>query len=164
MFREAERYEFENVTPEISTRLAYPDPVDVSRIAFFFTAENKQTLPEAAHGETRHFVAAWQQAWTAQRRPELTYRRTRDAVFLDDARDRANPVSHAWYGPLAFAYEACAEPHTATEVHDALRREMALNCSREDVAEALDGFCQSGFMLLDKGSYLSLALPANPNW
>jgi hypothetical protein len=115
------------------------------------------TLPDEAHAPTQAWIGEW------QRRSDdaLTYRRAGEAIFVDDARGDAPQHTHAFHGPLARAYEACCDTmRTPRQV----AAQLGAGYDESGLRAALDGFCDAGLMVAEADRYLSLALPANPNW
>jgi ribosomal peptide maturation radical SAM protein 1 len=155
-----------DVRPEPSYDHVYPPKVDLSKVAYFFEGELDNTLPDAAHADTLSLVRDWKGIWDLDCPHSLTYRRTLDALLVDDNRGDAFRGTHAFEGPAALAYEFCGETmHTAVEVLAHIAD--GVSGARYDVAEVasvLDEFCRRGLMVSEDGRYLALALPSNPNW
>jgi ribosomal peptide maturation radical SAM protein 1 len=163
-FVKRDEFPIKDLRPEESYNFAYPHGVDLEKIAYFFDYNMEDTLPDTIHEETRQWIDLWKQSWGSNSQDTLFYRRTLDALFIDDKRGSGQGVSHAIYGSMALIYEYCSETmRSASQVlqHLALQ---GYCCPNNEVVEALNFFCQSGVMLSENGQYLSLALPANPNW
>ena len=148
------------IRPEASYGYVYPESVDLARAAYFFDFEFENTLPLDAYKSVREEVAAWREAWKRSPRPTLRYRASPGLVEVVDARPPGKALTYHFDGPLAGLYAACAErPRRAT----ALRKELGLEESAEEIEAALDLFCDRGLVMRDGERFLSLALPATPN-
>jgi hypothetical protein len=155
-----------DVRPERSYRYVYPLHVDLEKIAYFFDCSMGETAAEEAHRATQELVAQWQQRWESDQRARLVYRRLPDAVLIDDQRGSGQGRRHTLLGPWALAYEFCGETmRTAGQVAEHLGSGPAgLGLSETVLAAGLEDLCARGLMVGEDGQYLSLALPANPNW
>ena len=165
-FTDRELFPIRDIQPEASYNYVYPPQVALDRVAYFFDYRMEQTVPDDAHEETRDLVEEWQRRWNARSPDTLVYRRTHDALFIDENRGSGHRISYAFDGPAALMYEYCSETmQTTAAVAEFL--EAALGWPRftlDDVQRALEEFCRLGLMLTEDGKYLSLALPVNPNW
>ena len=163
-FVKKDEFPIKDLRPEKSYNFAYPLGVDLEKIAYFFDYTMEDTLPDSMHKETSQWIDLWKQNWGSNSQATLSYRRTLDALFIDDKRESEQGVSHAIYDSMALIYEYCGETmRSASQVFQHLELQ-GYCCSNNEVVEALNFFCQSGVMLSENGQYLSLALPANPNW
>jgi hypothetical protein len=55
--------------------------------------------------------------------------------------------------------------HTAEQVGEWLRSmPTVLDVGEVELSAGLEALCHKGLMVSENGRYLSLALPANPNW
>jgi ribosomal peptide maturation radical SAM protein 1 len=155
-----------DVRPEASYRYVYPPYVALDKVAYFFNYQMEQTVPDEVHSGTRELLKEWQQRWASKFPDTLVYRRTEDALFIDENRGPGRRLSYVFDGPWALMYEYCGEtmrtiPHVVEDL------QVALGWSRfaeADVRTALEEFCRLGLMLSEDGKYLSLAVPVNPNW
>jgi ribosomal peptide maturation radical SAM protein 1 len=164
-----DRKEGENihsVAPETAYRFLYPSYVDLDKIAYFFDYEIESSILSEDYAETEAWVREWQQRAYSDEPDTLYYRRTPDCLFIDDNRGPERRGTHVFYGPLAQMYEYCSETmRTAPEVTAYLvASPQGYSYQREEIEAGLREFCRLGLMLSEDGQYLSLALPANPNW
>jgi ribosomal peptide maturation radical SAM protein 1 len=166
IFFDRERFPALNLRPAESYGLVYPPGVDLAKIAYFYDGDLQDTAPEVVHEPTAQLVADWQRDWNSDRPSSLLYRRTLDALTIEDNRWNQPQGSHTLTGPLALAYEFCSETMRSA-------RQIACHISaaggdaafdEEEVAATLDSLCRRGLMLVEDGGYFSLALPANRNW
>jgi ribosomal peptide maturation radical SAM protein 1 len=159
------RFPARSVRPEPSYSHVYPSHVDTSKIAYFFEGQLDDTVPDEVHDETVSLVREWKEIWNSPEPHTLSYRRTLDALLIDDCRGASFCGSHTFYGPAALAYEHCGETmHTALEVSSHLEDRCGARYGVEEVQAVLDEFCRRGLMISENGRYLALALPSNPNW
>jgi ribosomal peptide maturation radical SAM protein 1 len=165
-FCSADRFPIREVKPEASYYHIYPPHVALERLAYFFEYEMAETVPEKAHAASRTWVMEWQRRWYSDQRDTLYYRRTRDSLFVDDNRGPERRGTYALYGRMALIYEYCSETmRTVPQVTRHLASSpQRLKCPVEEVQAAMSEFCRVGLMLNEDDHYLSLALPANPNW
>lgn len=165
-FSERGKFPVRDLRPEASYSHVYPSHVALDKIAYFFDYEMGDTLPEEVHAQTREWVRHWRKRWTSGTPDSLTYRRTLDSLYVDDNRGDSRRGSYAFYGPLASIYEACSDA-IMTPAQLAAHLETLPDGGsypEEQIKEALEEFCKLGLMVKEDGKYLSLALPANPNW
>jgi ribosomal peptide maturation radical SAM protein 1 len=159
-----EEFAVRDVRPEGSYAHVYPPHVALAKVAYFFDYAMGGTLPPDAHEATRELTEDWKRRWHSDRPDTLRFRRTLDALFVDDNRAHLEPGSHAFYGPVAQAYEFCTDTmRTAAQVREHLAA-GGQPFPEEEVRATLEMFCQRGLMVGEGGEYLGLALPVNPNW
>lgn len=147
------------VRPEASYAYVYPAGVQLERIAYFFEHELEHTLPEASFGATVQAVHDWRAAWAEGQRPALRFWSSPGYLHIEDQRRAEDAGSYTFEDDLATLYVACSDaPRTPSSLCATLggRHDAA------GIAGALDEYCARGLMMHDQGSYLSLALPANP--
>lgn len=163
-FFDRDSFPIENIRPLGAYRHIYPpEAIDLQSIAYFFDYEMGNTVSDASRTELSQHVDAWKAAWTAGRKPELTYQRAPDWIQVLDRR-REEPAYHSFDGFEAAVYEFCGETdRTETQVLEELEH-RGINVDAEAVREALAKFCALGLMLTEDDRFFSLALPANQNW
>lgn len=164
VFNDRAAFPARTLQPEPSYRYVYPDDVDLTKVAYFFDGALDDTLPDEVHQPTVDLVRRWKAEWHSDAPPTLFYRRIRDAVLIDDERDRESKGTHVFHGPMAAMYElGTATMCTVAAVTEHLR-EAGHAYGEDEVRWGLDEFCRRGLMIAEDGRYLSLAVPANPNW
>jgi ribosomal peptide maturation radical SAM protein 1 len=156
----------EDARPRRAYEFIYPiDDIDLSAIAYFFDYEPDATVSEPGTERLRRIVAQWQELWTTPVRPALVYRRAPDWIQIVDRRRPDEPAVHALHGLDAAIYELCSE---TDRTPDRVARELASagwgTVTVPRIEDALDRICALGLAVQDDGRFLSLALPANPNW
>jgi ribosomal peptide maturation radical SAM protein 1 len=154
-----------NVKPLEVYRFVYPaDQIDLGEVAYFFDYEMDSTLPEASHSDLRAEIEAWKSAWERSPRPALVYQRAPDWIQILDRRSET-VQAHAFHGPEAAIYEFCGETERTVEAICKQASDVpATSLDASEVSASLQKFCDLGLMLEEKGRFLSLALPTNPNW
>jgi ribosomal peptide maturation radical SAM protein 1 len=164
-FFDRDQFPVREVQAESSYRFVYPPSVDLDKIAYFFDYRMDDTLPDEAHVATQRWVEEWKQRQASDQPDTLFYRRTQDALLVDDNRRQGQRGTHPFYGPLALAYEFCSETmRTVPNVAAHLSAADGSSYREDEVRDALEEFCARGLMVTEEGRYLSLALPTNPNW
>ncbi|GHO82600.1 RiPP maturation radical SAM C-methyltransferase [Dictyobacter formicarum] len=165
-FTEQGAFPIHDVRPEASYSYVYPAYVELDKIAYFFDYQMENTTKDDVHSETCEWVREWRRRWEAGSSYTLTYRRTDDALFIDDNRGIDKMIPFVFEGPLALIYEYCSETmRTVPQVVEYLGSlPDGQQFPQNEIRGALDVFCQAGLMLSEEGKYFSLAIPANPNW
>jgi ribosomal peptide maturation radical SAM protein 1 len=144
-------------TPERSYRYVYPHDVDLNKIAYFFDYQLEGGVPESAYAAVQSAVAAWSEAWLAEKPPLLTYWSAPHFVQIRDQRWPGHMGTYTFEDTLADLYLACmSRPTTAA----AARRQLGLRLPAEAVQEFFIEFRDRGLMFLDGPFALALALPA----
>ena len=165
VFFDRDHFKMKWCKPNQSYTFVYPSSVNIEKAAYFFDYELEDTLPEEVHLPTAELLKQWREVWSEGRQGVLVYRRTKDAVIVDDSRDPATQGSHLFTGPVAAMYEFCSPTmHTPAQVAAYLREHNAAPVGEDEVRWTLDQFCERSLMVSESGRYLSLALPVNPNW
>ena len=84
----------------------------------------------------------------------------------DNRGPREQRGSHAFYGPLAAAYEFCGDTmRSTTQIATFLKDRFGGELPPDDeVRAAMAEFCRRGLAVAEDDKYFSLALPVNPNW
>lgn len=143
----------------------YPGTVDVERIAYYFDYRMEDTVPYEATSALRSAVDQWKDAWSTQPLPLLVYQRAPDWIQIIDRRDPGSPRAVSLDGPEALAYELCAETaRTARAICAEVQARFGPEFNAERVDAMLHAFAEQGLAVEEDGHFLSLALPANPNW
>jgi ribosomal peptide maturation radical SAM protein 1 len=153
-----------NVRPLEVYRLIYPEEeINLDEISYFFRYEMDSTLPDENHHDLRQEIEHWKSAWKRSPRPALMYQRAPDWIQIVDRRGEQT-AAHAFSGRDAAIYEFCGETDRTVEAVCKHLAESDEAGDLDEVRAALEQFCGLGLMLEENGRFLSLALPANPNW
>jgi hypothetical protein len=140
--------------------------VAADKIALFFDCEVGDTVAPETHEETKAWVQEWRRRWMSETRDTLVSRRTPGALFIEDNRGSERRGTYTFHDPIATIYSECDESmRTPKGVWSAMASDGRLpDVSESDVREILDELCRLGLMVGEDERYLSLAIPANPNW
>jgi ribosomal peptide maturation radical SAM protein 1 len=165
-FTETSHYPIRNIRPEASYHHIYPNHVDIEKAAYFFEYVMDDVVADEQLYATDDWVQEWRRRWARDSGPDsLSYRRTRDAVVIDDRRGDGPGHRYVFDGPLGLAYEHCGETaRSVSEVVRHLHESYGRRFSESEVRGALEEFCSAGLMLAEDDLYLGIALPTNPNW
>ncbi|HUT52842.1 MAG TPA: RiPP maturation radical SAM C-methyltransferase [bacterium] len=162
-FIERDKFPVHDVRPLASYAHVYPAGVDLARAAYFFDYKMDNAVADEELAGLKQFLAAWQKTWNDGRPDSLTFRRTEDAIFIDDARLGKQETS-AFYGPMAAIYAFCSDsPRSLRDLELHLQASPA-TAAFTKTATTLQYFIAAGLMLSEHNQFLSLALPVNPNW
>ncbi len=166
LFMDRARFPAKRIQWEPSYGFAYPDYVDLGRLAYFYEAEFNGHLEDEVHGKTVELVKAWKQTWTSKERETLTFSRTHDAVYIQEGRRNFFKGTHELQGPLGRLYVECSGlPMTVEKATRALHAAFPdTKWAEEDVESALTMLCERGWMVTERGKYFGLAIPENRNW
>jgi len=166
LFANREGFPISGLQPQPSYQHVYPPLVATDRVAFFFDCEIGDTVAPEAHDQETAWIEEWSRRWSSESPDTLVYRRTPGALFIEDNRGSKRRGTYSFRDPVATIYTECDETmRTPRAVRSAMATDGRLPAlSESDVQEALDEFCRLGLMVGEDGRYLSLALPANPNW
>jgi ribosomal peptide maturation radical SAM protein 1 len=143
--------------PERSYQYVYPADVDLEKAAYFFEYQADGGVPETAYDAVRYAVAAWSDAWLADKPPKLTHWAAPHFVQICDQRHQGQNGTYNFEDTLADLYMACSDrPTTAA----AVRRKLGLRLPEEDIREVFAEFERRGLMFIDGQFALALSLPA----
>jgi hypothetical protein len=154
------RFPVRRLEPEASLRYIYPVSFDLERIAYSFDHEFEDELPDEAFEPLKAAGRVWQRAWAGTATPWLTYRWSPGVLQIEDGREVASPKLYSFTNPVADIYAAIINaPLTAGAICERLK----LDCTTDDVAEALDLLATRGLVMKDEGLYLAMAIPQTRN-
>jgi ribosomal peptide maturation radical SAM protein 1 len=166
-FFDRDRYPIRNIRALESYRYVYPPTVRIDELAYFFDYEMGDTVATETLHETEALVKDWRDRWEGGApRDALTFVRTAATLTINDHRGREKPLVYTAHGALARIYESCVETYRSIDQIAALLRcEFPQSRFTEtQVARALEQYRVAGLVVAEHDRYLSLALPANPNW
>jgi ribosomal peptide maturation radical SAM protein 1 len=165
-FTDRANFPIRDLRPEASYRYVYPPQVDLEKVAYFFDYSMDETVPDEAHKPTQEWVREWRRRWASDKPDTLIYRRLQDTMFIDDHRWPGPGTVHTLRGVWALAYDYCGETdRTVPQILEHVGHvTVGFPMTDWEMLAGLQGFCQQRLMVSEDGHYLSLALPANPNW
>ena len=158
-------FQAKNVKPKAAYRFIYRESeFDLEKIAYFFDHEFEAPRLDKQHEKLYDVVNDWKARWDSVPNPVLVYQRAPDWIQVIDRRS-AQAAVHGFGRREAHIYEFCGETHHPVEtIRKQLREIDGDNATKREVNAALERFCELGVMLEENGSFLSLALPVNPNY
>lgn len=138
------------------------DQIDLSRVAYYFDAEWKDTLEDEAHDEVVEIVLEWIRIWRdAKELPRLSYRFTSDGeLFIEDTRFGRSSV-FTFNAAEASVYIAIDSPISFKQVVKKLKGTPGETLTILEVEAILERFIKAELALFDETFYLSIAVAAN---
>jgi ribosomal peptide maturation radical SAM protein 1 len=166
LFVDHESFLISNLRPKRSYSWVYPPAVADDKIAMFFDCEAGDTVAPETHDEAVAWVEEWQRRSSSTTPDTLVSRRTPGMLMIEDNRGSERRGTYTFGDPVATIYSACDESMlTPKGVCKAMTSDgRPPKVSENDVREILNEFCRLGLMVGENDRYLSLAIPANPNW
>jgi ribosomal peptide maturation radical SAM protein 1 len=156
MYTEPQTQSIKALKPAACYEFIFPKGFNLERVSYYFDHEMTNVVDEEHYDGLLEAVAKWQSRWTERAHPYLRYRKAFTSITIEDGRRRKERKYSYADGP-ALLYEYCADARTPRDLVAAFGTEPW-------VQQALDDFLRKDLMLLLDGRYLSLALPANPNF
>lgn len=148
---------FKDLKPFPAYNYVYPlAPESVANLAYYFTFEYAQ--PRDVESYVRPLaeeVARWQQCYQTS---ELFQIEKGDRLLLWDSRPAAKRRLTVLSDKEKFLYLACDQVSSLRQLADAWSKHSGWPSDAEDVRRTLDSFVESGLMLQQGDSYLSLAV------
>ncbi len=165
-FDDLKSFPITGVRPQRAYRYIYPPTVATEKVALFFDCEIGETVAPEAHAAANAWIEEWRRRWFSEAPDTLVYRRIPGVLFVEDNRAGDRRGTHTFREPIATIYAECVETmRRPADVRSAMAKDASLPALSEDEArEILDKLCGLGLMVGEDGWYLSLAIPANPNW
>ncbi len=161
-FSDAADYGFTNMRPEPSYAYVYPDSLYLDDAAYFFMAESERTLSDIDFKPTIQAVTAWKHKWdNRQKPPYLHFLKFHSGIRIYDGRDDPrHPSIHFFKKPISDIYLYCSDrPRTLSYVVKMLEEAHEATLDEGRAQRTLERFVESGLMITEDGSYLSLAIP-----
>ena len=153
----------EHVRPVSWYRGLFPeDRIDLSRVAYYFDADWKNTLPDESYSKLIAATLTWIHIWRdSEQLPQLTYSAMSDGgLRLEDTRwGRANNITLS--AVEASVYQAIDSPISLGQLAKKLENTAAGDLTPEQVAAVLERFISAELALRDKSFYLGIACSAN---
>jgi len=135
------------------------DQIDLSRVAYYFDAQWKDTLEDEAYDEVVAAVIQWIRIWRdAKELPRLSYRLIADGeLFIEDTR-WGRSIIFTFNAAQASVYQAIDSPITFKQLLKKLPGTPAEHLSPTEVQEILQQFIDAKLALYDEPFYLSIAV------
>jgi ribosomal peptide maturation radical SAM protein 1 len=156
MYTDPASQSIRRLKPAVCYDYIFPKKFNLERVSYYFDHEMDNVVDEEVYDDLLEAVGKWQASWTVPGHPYLRYRKALTSITIEDGRRRRHRKYQYADGP-ALLYEYCADARTPRDIAAAMGTEPW-------VQQALDDFIQKDLVLFLDGRYLSLALPANPNF
>jgi ribosomal peptide maturation radical SAM protein 1 len=151
----------ENRRPQAWYKGLYPsDLIDISRVAYYFDAEWKDTLDSTAYEAVIRAVLEWIRIWREEPElPQLLYRCHKDgSISIKDTRN-SQSVDYELNPDEAKLYMTINDPIHIKDISTSLNQIYNVQLSSEYIKNTLCRFVENGLALEECGKYLGLALP-----
>ncbi|MGK7956199.1 MAG: RiPP maturation radical SAM C-methyltransferase [Crocosphaera sp.] len=161
-FTDKERW-FKQCQPAAWYQGLFPqDQIDLSRIAYYFDVEWKDTLDDEVYDEMVEAIQLWIRIWRdAKDLPKLSYHFTSDGLLLiEDTRWRRSTM-FSFNEAEAAVYEGIDTPISFKQLMKKLSGTPGEKLSSVEVEAILEQFIQSELALFDGKFYLSIAISTN---
>ena len=156
MYEAPHKHSISRLEPSECYRYIFPpERFDLRKVAYYFEHTVLNIIPDEDYDECYVRVADWQARWKEEPKPFLRYRKSWDALTLEDGRG-AQVVKHALADRAAKLYELCAEARRKEDLVAKLGDEAW-------VSQTLASLVEAELVILLDGKYLALALPENPD-
>jgi len=161
LFVNKDGFRISNLRPKQSYSYVYPQSVAAEKIALYFDCEVGDTVAKEVHDDAVAWVEEWQRRWGSETPDTLVSRRAPGVLFIEDNRGSERRGTYTFRDPIATVYSACEETMRTPK---GVAKESGGRLSERDVREILEELCSLGLMVSEDDRFLSLAIPANPNW
>ncbi|QDU67760.1 RiPP maturation radical SAM C-methyltransferase [Engelhardtia mirabilis] len=156
MHFDAPRFGIKDVQSHRAYAHIFPsDGVDLNRLAFYFRYKLEHPpIARRLKSELRKLVRRWQARWEkGSWMPELTFRRARSWVLVQDARDAKARQQYVLSGPEMEVFLAADEIRSVDRIARDIGRE------RDEVLAAVTALDGLGLVMVEGEQVLTLALP-----
>jgi ribosomal peptide maturation radical SAM protein 1 len=151
----------ENVRPRSVYAGLFPrDRVDLSRVAYYFDCDWKDTLGPPHYDEVIDLTLDWIEPWARSRTlPRLSWEEDLEGrLYVTDTRGGEDGPVYRLSEEESLVYRAIDDPSSPARIARELGDQVE---SRERVEEILAELVERGLAIEEKGTYLGLALPAS---
>lgn len=151
----------ENRRPQAWYQGLYPsDKIDISRVAYYFDADWKDTLSADAYEDVIKAVLEWIRIWREEPQlPQLTFEWQKDDSMI--IKDSRNGIVNAYtLNPNeAKLYMIINDPIHIINISESLQNMYSTQLPPDYIKSVLDKFVENGLALQECSKYLGLALP-----
>ena len=162
-YTQAAEMGFDNVRPFEGYSYIYPAEIDKRRIAYFFEYNARATLPSAAYVPLGRAIRRWQKRSRDTAKPYLHYAVEDDTLTVFDGREPGEARVHRFSALAARIYEFCSSTDRSVANILAHLRRSDPEIGDATIEGVVRRFLGLGLMFEEDGSFLSLALPKQPN-
>jgi ribosomal peptide maturation radical SAM protein 1 len=152
----------ENVRPLSWYDALFPAAkIDLSRVAYYFEADWKDTLDESAYNAVTLACSKWNRIWGESRElPGLCIHEQKNGNISIEESGTGKNVIHRPDYDRSLVYRAIADPGDVKKVQLRIKKEFGKTLSTEKISLFLDEFVRSSLAIEEKGIYCGLAIPA----
>ncbi len=158
-----EKTKVRNFRPRRWYAYQYPvDRIDLSRVAYAFEAQWKDTLDPEDYEEINTWIKVWYQAWmNGSKIPQLAVTLWRDncSVEVEDTRVKGSPRTWILGPEQAEVLKILDDPGSVDTVMRKLEKGAFSALSRTEVDELLSQLMEKELVIQERKTYLSLVLP-----
>ncbi len=150
----------ENLRPQLWYQGLYPsDIIDISRVAYYFDADWKDTLNDEAYEAVIKAVLEWIRIWREESElPQLFFQCHKDGrIVIKDTRNGDLSV-YELKPDEAKLYMIINDPIHINNINTSLHEIYNIQLSSEYIENTLNRFVKDGLALKECGKYLGLAL------
>ena len=151
----------ENRRPQTWYQGLYPsDKIDISRVAYYFDADWKDTLNDEEYEEVIKAVLEWIRIWREEKElPQLLFEHHNDeSITIRDTRSSKLNI-YTLSPDEAKLYLVINDPIHITNICNSLNNTYNIELSEPFIKSTLDKFVKNGLALEECDKYLGLALP-----
>ncbi|MCP4351936.1 MAG: RiPP maturation radical SAM protein 1 [Desulfobacterales bacterium] len=153
----------ENCRPQSWYKALFPgDLIDLSRVAYYFEAEWKDTLEPEAYAPVTELCKKWSKTWGREEVLPGLHMYARDDQGLDIRDTRNGQKTEISLSPdMAMIYQAISDPCETDKIKVNIEEKHGKKLSVNRIETCLDQFMEDQTAIEENGIYLGLALPGN---
>ncbi len=139
--------------------------VDLNKIAYDFEYEIDWKVDPLLYDELVQLVGEWRKRYFSSNRPFLFYAKAMSYITIYDGRTD-QPTNERFNWPASAIIELCNEtPKTIEQITRAISEHPPASMSDADVSfeKVLASLVEKRLLVEERGRFLTLALPVNPN-
>jgi ribosomal peptide maturation radical SAM protein 1 len=157
-FEKSDYYGFVNVKPYPSYNYIYPfDSQAVTNLAYYFTFEYSQLQDIDSYTKpVAEQIAVWQEVYETS---DLFSVDKGTELLIVDLRPIARKPTQILTGIERVLYVACDRIHTTHQLQQLIKEYSTKEAPAQEIEELLQPLINSGLMIREDQSYLSLAIP-----
>jgi ribosomal peptide maturation radical SAM protein 1 len=151
----------ENYRPQPWYNALFPaHRIDISRVAYYFDAQWKDTLPHNAYNKVTEMCRQWSRIWGEEEEIPRLYMKKREGGALDivDTRKSKHSVAIRLEPDKAMVYQALSDPVTIQDILASVYTIREKTITPHTLKTWLDEFIETDLAVEEQGKYLSLAL------
>ena len=148
--------------------VAYPyvydgDTIDLMKVAYDFEFESDLKIDPALVEELQQTVEYWKERHQSENLPYLMFTKSMDFVTVYDERSAEDPVKLRLEGAAGKAFAFCSDAPRNLDQIQAHLKEKGQPVKSSELESILKDLEEQRLVYSERGKYLNLALPHNPN-